>query len=80
MATRESPDVQALRKLHEAAQGFSRINRADVAIRISTLLRAIINEEWMDLGGVRTLIEEIMQEEERSSSWIVGRLPEAKTK
>ncbi len=36
MATRESPDVQAIRKLVEAAQSFSKRGNNSAAARIGT--------------------------------------------
>jgi len=76
MGTVESPEVQALRKLHEAALAFAKLQRFGVAMRINDVLRVIVAEEAMDLSGAEALQAQIREESERMSDWLVGRLGE----
>jgi hypothetical protein len=73
MATRESPDVQAIRKLVEAASSFSKRGNHSDAARITFLAESIVDEGSLDLDGFEGL-----QDGARVSAVIAARL-EAKT-
>ncbi len=73
-AQRESPDVQAIRMLSEAAFHFGKSGNYSAASKISYLAEEIVMEGSLDLDGYEGLMNDIEKENARATAEIASRL------